>query len=276
MTAKLMPLDSIVRDRFAPVHWSQIHIAQKRDSLIESLLDAGGFSVAYGASGSRKTFFAIDLAGHVAMGWDWRGREVKQGAAVYIAVEGGGSGFNDRVTAFKHHHDVDTSSGQFFVIGESPDLCHDQTDVGLLIEQITKAVTGNVTLIVVDTLSRALAGGSKNASDDMGALVRHCDALRQATGAHLMLIHHTGKDDSKGARGHSLLKAAVDTEIEITATGQTSTATVTKQRDHPGGESMKFHLEVIEIGEDGREVGVVVPSDDGAMSPPRESKKQGI
>ncbi len=225
---KAVPLDSIVRDRFKPIPWSQIRLAQKRDSLIEGLLDAGSFSLVYGASGSRKTFFAIDLAAHVALGWDWRGREAKRGAVVYIAAEGGG-GFNDRVTAFKHHHDVDTSDVPFLVIGEAPDLCRSNADVRLLNEQIGKAATSDVVLIVVDTLSRALAGGNENSPDDMGALVHHCDMLRHETGAHLMLIHHSGKDDSKGARGHSLLKAAVDTEIEITATGQTSTATVTKQ-----------------------------------------------
>ena len=68
----------------------------------------------------------------------------------------------------------------------------------------------------------------------MGALIKRCDFhLRVGTGAHAMLLHHTGKDVSQGARGHSSLRAAVDTEIEMTwdKEGQSGLATVTKQRD---------------------------------------------
>src|SRR5690606_1496170 len=103
-----------------------------------------------------------------------------------------------------------------------------------------------VGLIVVDTLSRALAGGDENASTDMGALVRNVDALRRKVRAHIMLVHHSGKDRAKGARGHSLLRAATDTEIEISK----GEIVVTKQRDIDGSFSRGFVLEPVEIGRD--------------------------
>ncbi len=52
----------------------------------------------------------------------------------------------------------------------------------------------------------------------MGALVRCMDLIRQETGACVLFVHHSGKDAAKGARGHSLLRAAIDTEIEVKAT----------------------------------------------------------
>ena len=70
--------------------------------------------------------------------------------------------------------------------------------------------------IVVDTLSRALAGGDENSPVDMGRIVVAADRIRAETGAHFTYVHHTGKDAARGARGHSLLRAATDTEIEVT------------------------------------------------------------
>lgn len=98
----------------------------------------------------------------------------------------------------------------------------------------------------------------------MGALVRNCDTLRLRTGAHILVVHHSGKDEGRGARGHSLLRAATDTEIEVSKTDHYHVATVTKQRDHMTGEVFGFRLQPVEIGQD--EAGVitscvVVPSD---------------
>ena len=69
---------------------------------------------------------------------------------------------------------------------------------------------GDVRLIIIDTLSRALSGGNENSPDDMGNLVKHMDKVRHTLKAHLCVIHHSGKDKAKGARGHSLLRAATD------------------------------------------------------------------
>ena len=109
-----------------------------------------------------------------------------------------------------------------------------------------------VALIVLDTLSRVMAGGEENGSVDMGAMVRHFDRIRLATGAHVMVVHHSGKDVARGARGHSLLRAATDTEIEI-ADRQIA---VTKQRDLDKAWSSAFGLKVVTLGcdEDGQDV----------------------
>jgi hypothetical protein len=85
-----------------------------------------------------------------------------------------------------------------------------------------------IRLVVVDTLSRAMAGGNENAPDDMSAFIRNIDRIRQETGAHVLIVHHCGKDAAKGARGHSCLRAATDTKIELshdTDTGMASAHT---------------------------------------------------
>jgi hypothetical protein len=99
-------------------------------------------------------------------------------------------------------------------------------------------------------MARAMAGGDENSGVDMTAAVKSIDAIRAATGAHVSIVHHCGKDEARGARGHSSLRAAVDTEIEITRpSGETiSTVRVTKQRDLQAGEAMPFSLEVVALG----------------------------
>jgi hypothetical protein len=95
-----------------------------------------------------------------------------------------------------------------------------------------------------------LAGGNENASEDMGALVMNADRIRKETGAHLSFIHHCGKDAAKGARGHSLLRAATDTEVEIARSESVAGGTikVTKQRDLPRQSDFGYALKTIELG----------------------------
>jgi hypothetical protein len=88
-----------------------------------------------------------------------------------------------------------------------------------------------IVLVVVDTVARAMPGGSENDAQDMGRLVRGADRIKEQTGAAVLLIHHAGKDSTKGARGSSALRAAVDTEIEVTESDGVHIATITKQRD---------------------------------------------
>jgi hypothetical protein len=128
-----------------------------------------------------------------------------------------------------------------------------QADVPGLIQsvQVAEAELGrSVKMLCLDTLSRALAGGNENSPEDMGALVRSSDLVRQSTGSHLAYVHHSGKDTAKGARGHSLLRAATDTEIEISRAegSEVSLMRVTKQRELESGDDVAFRLEIVTLG----------------------------
>jgi hypothetical protein len=240
------------RQRLVLIPWSEIHLLPKRESLVRGLLDGTAMSVVFGGSGSGKTFWTLGLGACIALNIEWRGRPVRHGAVCYIAAEGG-LGIEERLTAYRIHHNVKVDGVPFYVIPEQIDLCKADTDVFLLLQRIRDLPKEpKLELIVIDTLSRTMAGGNENSPDDMGRFVRHCDKLRIETGAHVLVIHHTGKDDAKGARGHSLLKAAADTEIEISKNSVTNigTATVAKQRDHAGGDVFGFSLHQVEIGQD--------------------------
>jgi hypothetical protein len=105
-------------------------------------------------------------------------------------------------------------------------------------------------LIIIDTLARAMAGGDENSGQDMGKAVGTIDAIRAITSAHVCIIHHCGKDAARGARGHSSLRAAMDTEIEVIHPegDKYRTVTIVKQRDLPTIAPLCFSLEVVEVG----------------------------
>jgi len=209
--------------------------------LIKGILDQGAMTVLYGESNAGKTFVAMDIAYHVATGLQWAGKRVARAAVLYVAAEGG-QGARKRAAALTARYGA---AGDFLFLLHPVNLLRADADLAPLIATIRDSGL-TFGLIVIDTLSRAMAGGDENASTDMGAMVKHLDLLRASTGAHLMVVHHSGKDRAKGARGHSLLRAATDTEIEVAD----RVISVTKQRDLDGSFASGFDLDVVTLGVD--------------------------
>jgi hypothetical protein len=217
--------------------------------LVKGWLGAGQMSVVYGPSNVGKSFITLDLAYHVAAGMEWQGSKVNGGPVLYLATEGGHA-FKNRVYALAQKHG---NPNVPLAVRASPvDLLHPEADMpelGALCQKI-ESQYGKLAMIVVDTLSRAMSGGDENGPSDMTAFINNLDALRDFTGAHVLIVHHTGKDAAQGARGHSSLRAATDTEIELEVNGNIRTATATKQRDLDPKKPISFQLKVHELGLD--------------------------
>lgn len=217
--------------------------------IIKGFLDHAAMSVIYGPSNSGKTFFALDLAFHIATAARWRERRVDGGAVLYLAAEGG-NGIANRIAALRSRTGV--TDVPLALRRAGLDLLDPRADTAHVIRLAREVEeVAPLSLIVIDTLSRVIAGGDENAATDMTAFIRNVDAIRQATGAHVMIVHHTGKDVAKGARGHSSLRAATDTEIEVSVDEvEGRVARVTKQRDYEGGEEFRFKLKAVDLGHD--------------------------
>ena len=219
------------------------------DELVEGVLTAGDGSVLYGDSNSGKTFFVIDMAAAVARGARWMGRNTEPGLVVYLAAESPAS-VRGRLQAYQRHHGVRVPN---FAIVQSPiDLFDGDADteaVIAVVRQLERQRGQKVRLIVGDTLARLSAGANENAGQDMGLVVRRFDRIRSACNAHFLLIHHSGKAAANGARGWSGIRAAVDTEIEVTDSPSGRCAEITKQRDlSTKGERIGFRLDTVTLG----------------------------
>ena len=226
---------------------ADVNLVLSNDYLIKNWLDEIAISVVYGDSNSGKSFFTLDLAYHVASGKNWFGNRVKSGHVLYIVAEGS-RGFNKRISAVKNSKPDLHKGGceNLMILPVQVDL-HGAEDASAITDQTNKQ---NYTLLVIDTLAMSIGEGSENDGRDMGIFLTNIMRLKAHFNCHIMIIHHTGKDKSKGARGHSSLRAALDTEIELKVDGLARIAKVTKQRDMESGKKIAFTLDVVELALD--------------------------
>ena len=238
-------------DIFPLLRFEQIQPRIDAGDFLQGIFIRGSAAVVYGESNAGKTFWMTDVALHVAAGKEWQGRRVEGGPVIYVALEGG-IGFANRVAAWRTANGLEDAVIPFFAIVHPINMLDPEADMPRFLATLRAVAdeVGEPILVVIDTLSRALSGGDENSSEDMGALVRNMDQVRAEIGSCVAFIHHSGKDSARGARGHSLLRAAVDTEIEVKAEegSDLKTATTVKQRDMAKGQVMPFRLEVVELG----------------------------
>jgi DNA-directed RNA polymerase subunit H (RpoH/RPB5) len=244
----------VVAQRFLPVQAGAFAAGKAPGWIVKNVLPAADLIVLFGETGSGKTFIALDLIGAIAAGVEWRGNRVKQGRVVVIAAEGG-AGFKNRLKAYAANHSLDLAQLDVWVIHAQPNMLlkDDALDVCKAILAI-----GGASLVVIDTFAQVMPGANENAAEDMGKALAHCRGIRTATGAPVLLVHHSGKDASKGARGWSGLKAAADAELEVVRTPGGRMLRVSKQKDGEDGLAWGFDLDQVPVGVD--EDGDVVTS----------------
>ena len=213
--------------------------------VVRGVLPRAELAVIYGESGSGKSFLALDLCAAVTRGTEWRQKRTAKGQVVYVCAEGAG-GFKARLRAYAQGHNISLSELPA-VVADAPNLL-EAKEAAALYGAIVK--WGKPDVIVIDTLSATTPGGNENSGEDMGRVLSHCKLLHRKTGALVVLIHHSGKDATKGARGWSGLRAAADAEIEVTRNGDFRAATVTKLKDAGDFEQFSFKLNVVPLGVD--------------------------
>lgn len=235
------------RGRFATMPIYELSLLPPGEWLIKAVLPDGDLVVLFGASGSGKTFVALDMAFAVAQGLPWRGNKTKKGKVVIIAAEGAG-GLTKRVKAYAKFHGIDLREVEIHVISAAPNFLEEE-DIAEVLAEI-KAL-GDVALVVVDTLAQVTPGANENGAEDMGRALANLRMIRELTGATVMAVHHAGKDASKGSRGWSGIKAAADAQIEVLRheDGQREIH-LEKMKDGEDGVRFGFKLEIVELGLD--------------------------
>ena len=250
--------------RRAPMSW-----------LIKGVLPAADVGAVYGESGAGKSFFALDLCMAVARGLPWRGKAVKQGLVAYVVAEGAG-GFSLRLQAFAEYHGADLAGLPLWVLGDQPNLL-EKGDVKDLVAALR--MLAGLVLVVIDTLAQTTPGANENSAEDMGRALAHCRTIRKATGAMVLLVAHAGKDASRGVRGWSGIKGALDAEIVVERAGDQRAATITKMKDGTGeGDEFGFSLTSVVLGQDeaGDDItSMVVTASQGAPRAARRGLPKG-
>lgn len=236
--------------------------------IVKGVIPMADLAVVFGPSGSGKSFFVLDLALSIARGIGWRGHRVRPLRVLYLAAEGGG-GVTVRLKAYAQHHGVDLGLIPFGVMNSQPNFLVED-DVSEVVRAIIAA--GGADLIIVDTLAQVTPGANENGAEDMGKALANARQITSATGAMVLLVHHSGKNTKQGARGWSGLRGAADVEIEISCNDEGRCATVTKLKDGADGEAFHFVLEEVQLGVDRDGDAITSAAVELSDPPPREEK----
>jgi KaiC/GvpD/RAD55 family RecA-like ATPase len=214
--------------------------------LIRGVLPREGLAAIYGPPGSGKSFLALDLLANVAAGRDWFNSTIKSTAPiVYVALEGE-VGVARRVRAWAIKNG--TMPERFRVVIQPVDIRRPLSRNALIEAIQAERMGGGV--LCLDTLSRAAPGIDENSSAEMGEIISAAKALQAGLGGLVVLVHHSGKDATKGLRGHSSLLAALDAVIEVSRDGDRREWRLAKAKDGEDGAAHAFKLAVVELGED--------------------------
>jgi hypothetical protein len=222
------------------------------DWLIDGWLAKDSLAGLVGPSGSCKSFLAIDWACRVATGTPWCGRDVEQGAVFLLAGEGH-NGLRKRIDGWCRHTGVSIKDAPLY-IGSLPPLADMVTaaavitEIDALADEVFFSCGVDPSLIVIDTVARAMSGRNENSAQDMSDLVTSMDWLRDRWGATVLAIHHTGHEASSRARGSSSFYAALDSEVVLKPSkGDGLLLTPTKCKDWQPPVSIGLQRQTVEI-----------------------------
>lgn len=211
--------------------------------IVEGLFHLGSIVMVWGPSGAGKTAWLIDLMLAISARDEWAGRPVHNVGVLYCAMEGA-EGFRNRVLAAVEHHDTRPSPlFRLRFLFEPVDLADDDS----LVRLAASAARYSSQLIIIDTLAAALAGKMDESSNrDMAAVIENAKRLSWATGATVLLTHHTGHNESH-ERGATAIRGGVDTSISIKRRKDGRYWKMEKQRDGEEGFGGWFELEPAQV-----------------------------
>lgn len=197
--------------------------------LVDDVLPADALGALVGPSGKGKTFLTLDLSCSLATGRRWLGHETHCAGApvLYIAAEGT-AGLRARIAAWTAEYGTPDGGLPVYFICETVNFMTPE-DVDHVVRAMT-ALPASPSLVIVDTLHRAMPGGDENSAKDVGLVITHADRIRRAAGCTVLIVHHS-KKDMDIERGSTALRAACDTLMMLRDEEGARSMTCEKQKD---------------------------------------------
>ncbi|WP_144186413.1 AAA family ATPase [Elioraea rosea] len=211
---------------------------------LKGVIGCGSVTMLYGAPNEGKTFVAMDFMAAVAKGEPWMGRKTRQGLCLHVAMEGE-AGIKKRYTAL---HREKGANGLYLMTELLALTSETNRDTRRLISAYRKLLnaTGmSPGVICIDTVALAI-GGDEDKTENVSPFLKAMRRIAQDTGATVLLLHHPGKDESRGPRGSSGFNGNVDQTLYM----KRGRIILQKVRDGSKDKAMTFSLRVVEIGRD--------------------------
>jgi AAA domain len=220
---------------------SQLFAAPPPDPLVADWIDRSELFLLVGRSGSGKSLCAIDLACSIATATAWLHRlPVRTGPVVYVVAEGRNS-IAPRVRAWCRARSVKPEALEanlYFATGLANLGAAEWVQALIDITDELGAV-----LVVIDTLAQASPGKDENSARDMGVVIHAAQTLLlRASRPAVGILHHLGKEQSKGARGSTAIPAACDVTLSLSGPARALTLTTDKQRNHEAPDAVTIAI----------------------------------
>ena len=247
MTKVQMPLAAIGGPTFRFVAAGEMPVKPVA-WLIHRYLEKDTLAVMFGPPGKGKSFIALDLSCCIATDTAFHGLPVTQGAVFYIAGEGH-NGIARRLSAWASLNGVSLDGAPLFISEGPTDLASavNAAQVAEAVQALADKTGKHPALIVIDTLARNF-GGDENSATDVGQFVRHVDIhLRHKWKATTLIVHHSGKDGERGARGSSALKGAADAEYEVSRHDEDKVIRLTARKMKDADEPPPLAFELVSV-----------------------------
>jgi AAA domain len=199
---------------FTIENFATAQVGEPQKWIIDGVIPENGTTLLYGPPKSGKSFLAIDWAMSAAAGVPWMGRSVDDDPwpVTYVAAEGGNDVLFQRLPAWVHHRGVERPQ---LNIVKQPVYLLNWENVEDFVADMQRLADPPL-LIVLDTLAKCFLRGNENDPSDMNNAVAAIDYIKREVGTAILLVHHTGKDTGRGARGSNVLEAGVDAIFSVT------------------------------------------------------------
>lgn len=180
---------------------------------IDGVLPATGVGQVFGQSYTGKSFVALDMALRIANGEpEWFGKRVVRSGPVFYCLLEGLSDWRQRIDAWLDGHPR-ANATKLFTLPEQPVNLADEHSIEKVVTAIS-LTEESPALVVFDTQSLATPGTDENSNTEMNLVMGNMKRLSQKLGCPIMLVHHTGYDQSH-ARGATSVHAACDYQIQV-------------------------------------------------------------
>lgn len=215
---------------------------------VKSVIPSNAVGMFFGASGTFKSFLALDYALHRAYGLPWLGRKTAKGVPVYLAAEGG-AGLMRRVEAWHQQRGMDWRQCpmRFIIVP-----IHIQGDGANRIRAAIDSLDIIPSDIIIDTMSQTFAGEENSSTEVAGYLSQIGAELRKPYGSTVLIVHHTGHSATERPRGSSAILANVDFLFGVFRDEKEPIATLecVKQKDGDLWGPVSFALSRMVLGQD--------------------------
>jgi len=175
--------------------------------LINKIIEADSHGLLAGGSMAFKTFVDLRLAYSICTGVDFFGHQVfNQGKVLYICGEGKGA-LSRRMKALK------IVEGDFLgnlLVLEQHMTIDNAVSMAELMLEVQRL---SPVFVIFDTFSSLVSGIDENSNSEVARALKLIKET--CAGSSSLIVHHYGKDATRGSRGAGAFKANVDFELSL-------------------------------------------------------------